>query len=169
MPFGIHRVPAKWVGTVTDRNGSGVTIAFRHSPRSCLLPPGVQAKLYERVTIAFRHSPRSCLPPGRARVKGTSSVTIAFRHSPRSCRNGRRKRPDVGKDCHHCLSAFTAFLPGPEVLTESSPTASPLPFGIHRVPARVSQMTGLVKLAMSPLPFGIHRVPAGSDGLHCNE
>ena len=86
LPFGIHRVPAA-SDELTMRNGRRkVTIAFRHSPRSCLNMKTTIDLIGQSVTIAFRHSPRSCPMCHGLLWPWQHHVTIAFRHSPRSCR-----------------------------------------------------------------------------------
>ena len=115
------------------------------------------------VSIAFRRSPRSGPFMNTSIELYSKLVSIAFRRSPRSGRNSGN-RSASGWACLHCLSAFTAFRPAVASYCITGTTdTSPLPFGVHRVPAR--EMT--VKLGdavkESPLPFGVHRVPAVLD------
>ena len=161
LPFGIHRVPAPKFSARTGQSGRASPLPFGiHRVPAVSTSFGAILDGVSLVTIAFRHSPRSCLDGVEQYYDLGDRVTIAFRHSPRSCPCRTSITQLLESACHHCLSAFTAFLP--EVFREQPFLVyrSPLPFGIHRVPALQGPAESAAVRYGSPLPFGIHRVPA---------
>ncbi len=100
--------------------------------------------------------------PSEQGLTALPRVSIAFRHSPRSSREAGGKKPLAERRSLHCLSAFTAFQP-PRILSRSNCGASRSLHCLSAFTAfqpNLFRPYTLVELQKSPLPFGIHRVPA---------
>ena len=131
-----------------------VSIAFRHSPRSSREAGGEAAgrKTKSPLPFGIHRVPAhgSCHDP----IVGRREVSIAFRHSPRSSQIFFGHIHWLNFKSLHCLSAFTAFQPEENSSTSRCIIGSPLPFGIHRVPAIVRTYS------LTPAEQGLHCLSA---------